>query len=77
LKNNPPPDDADLEQRPDDQESVIRNRIGVYLKMTADLLPHYEHKHLLSRVSGVGTLEEVTKRVLQALETPSQAKPNS
>lgn len=68
LKYKPPPPDADLEHRHDDQEDVVRNRIDTYEKMTADLLPFYEKAGLLERVDGVGDVEEVTRRVLGAID---------
>lgn len=68
LKYKPPPPDADLEHRVDDHEDKVRNRIDVYERMTADLLPHYESAGLLERVSGVGDVAEVTQRVLAAIE---------
>lgn len=68
LKYNPPPPDADLEHRADDHEDKVRNRIDVYEKMTADLLPFYEKAGLLEKVDGVGEVAEVTKRVLTAIE---------
>lgn len=68
LKYKPPPPDADLEHRADDKEEVVRNRIETYEKMTADLLPFYEKTGLLERVDGVGDVEEVTRRVLAAIE---------
>jgi adenylate kinase len=68
LKYKPPPPDADLEHRADDQEDVVRNRIDTYEKMTADLLPFYEKAGLLERVDGVGDVEEVTRRVLAAID---------
>jgi adenylate kinase len=68
LKYKPPPPDAQLEHRADDQEEVVRNRIATYRSMTAELLPHYEKLGLLKRVDGVGSVEEVTKRVLSVLE---------
>lgn len=73
LKYKPPPPDAEahLEHRADDHEEVVRNRVEVYEKMTADLLPHYEKAGQLERIDGVGAVEEVTKRVLAALETVS------
>jgi adenylate kinase len=67
LKYKPPPPDADLEHRADDQESVVRDRISTYKKMTSELLPHYEKLGLLKRVDGVGSVEEVTERVLRAV----------
>jgi adenylate kinase len=66
LKYKPPPPDADLEHRADDQETVVRSRIATYQKMTAELLPHYEKLGLLKRVDGVGSVDDVTKRVLAA-----------
>jgi len=68
LKYKPPPPDADLEHRADDHEEVVRNRLDTYEKMTADLLPFYEKAGLLKRIDGVGDVEEVTKRVVSALE---------
>jgi adenylate kinase len=68
LKYNPPPPDADLEHRADDHEDKVRNRIDVYEQMTANLLPYYEKAGLLEKVDGVGTVEEVTQRVLAAIE---------
>lgn len=68
LKYNPPPPDADLEHRADDHEEKVRNRIDVYERMTADLLPFYEKAGLLEQVDGVGDVAEVTQRVLAAIE---------
>jgi adenylate kinase len=67
LKYNPPPPDADLEVRTDDREEVVRNRIDIYEAETAELLPYYEGLGILRRVDGVGSVDEVTERVLQAL----------
>jgi adenylate kinase len=67
LKYNPPPPGAELEQRADDQEEVVRKRLDTYEALTAELLPYYERRGILRRVDGVGTVEEVTARVLQAL----------
>ena len=72
LKYKPPPPDADLEHRADDMEDVVRNRVDVYEKMTADLLPFYEKAGLLKRIDGVGDVEEVTKRVLGILSQLEQ-----
>lgn len=68
LKYNPPPPDAELEHRADDHEDKVRNRIDVYEKMTADLLPYYEKKGVLEQVDGVGEVADVTQRVLAAIE---------
>jgi adenylate kinase len=67
LKYNPPPPDADLEVRADDREEVVRKRIDVYEAMTAELLPYYEGLGILRRVDGVGSVDDVTGRIMQAL----------
>jgi adenylate kinase len=67
LKYNPPPPGAELEHRADDHEEVVRKRLDTYEAMTAELLPYYEGLGILRRVEGVGTLEQVTARVLGAL----------
>jgi adenylate kinase len=67
LKYNPPPPDADLDHRVDDQEDTVRARLDQYDAMTAALLPYYQERGLLRRVDGVGKPEEVTKRTLEVL----------
>lgn len=67
LKYKPPPPDADLEQRADDQEPVVRKRVETYEAMTADLLPFYEKAGILKRIDGVGEVAEVSARILAAL----------
>jgi adenylate kinase len=67
LKYSPPPPGAELEHRADDHEEVVVKRIEVYEAMTADLVPHYQRLGLLKRINGVGNMEEVTKRVIDAL----------
>ena len=69
MKYNPPPPDADLEHRADDQEDVVRKRVETYQKMTAELLPYYEKVGLLRRVDGVGTVDEVKARVFGAIDS--------
>jgi adenylate kinase len=67
LKYNPPPPDADLEHRADDQEETVKTRLDQYDAMTAALLPHYQAQGLLRRVEGEGKPEEVTSRLLEAM----------
>jgi len=67
LKYKPPPPDADLEHRADDQEEVVRKRVEVYEEMTSDLLPFYEKAGLLKKIDGVGQVDEVTQRVINTL----------
>jgi adenylate kinase len=67
LKYSPPPLDAELEHRADDQPETVKKRLDQYDAMTAALLPHYEKLGLLRRVDGVGSPSEITNRILAAL----------
>lgn len=67
LKYSPPPLDAVLEHRADDQPETVKKRLDAYDAMTAALLPHYEKLGLLRRVDGVGSPQEITTRILAAL----------
>jgi adenylate kinase len=74
LKYSPPPPGADLETRADDREEVVRKRLDTYEAMTAELLPYYEGLGILRRIDGVGSVGEVTERVLAALGNPPGLK---
>ncbi len=67
LKYSVPPPNAELEHRADDRAETVKRRLDEYDAMTAALLPHYETKGLLRRVDGVGSVEEITARILAAL----------
>jgi adenylate kinase len=69
LKYSPAPPGADLELRADDREEVVQKRLDTYEAMTAELLPYYEGVGILRRVDGVGSVGEVTSRILAALGT--------
>jgi adenylate kinase len=69
LKYKRPPPGADLEHRADDREEVVGKRLDTYEGLTAELLPYYEGLGILRRINAVGTVEEVTARVLEALGT--------
>lgn len=53
--------------RADDTEGVIRHRMSVYSAQTAPLIDLYEERGLLVRVDGLGSVDEVTERILNAL----------
>ncbi len=67
LKYSPPPLDAELEHRADDQEATVTKRLDAYDAQTAALLPHYEKLGVLRRVDGVGSPKEVTARMLSQI----------
>jgi adenylate kinase len=55
--------------RADDQdESIIENRIRVYLDQTAVVASHYadQEKHL--SIDGLGTIDEITERLFQVID---------
>ena len=54
--------------RADDTEDVIRRRLEVYEEQTAPLTSVYATRGLLVTVDGLGEVEEVTGRILEALE---------
>jgi len=60
---------AEIENRPDDNETTVRHRMEVYACTTAPLLAHYREAGLLVEVNGDGSVDEVTDRIAAALET--------
>ena len=58
---------AQLEGRSDDNEATIRNRMSVYRQQTEPLIERYRRGGVLREVDGVGTVEQVEKRILEAL----------
>jgi adenylate kinase len=58
---------AEIDQRADDTEEVIRRRQQVYAEETTPLLTEYESRGLLVSVEGTGTQDEVAARVFEAL----------
>ncbi len=57
----------ELVQRPDDNEETIRNRLDVYTAQTRPLIEHYRACELLRTVNAEGEIDEVSKRLEQAL----------
>ncbi len=59
---------AQIEGRADDTEPVIRKRLEVYSSATAPLTDYYTGRGLLVQVDGLGAIDEVTDRLVAALE---------
>ena len=53
--------------RTDDTEDVIAHRLALYETETAPILDVYRERNLVERIDGVGSLDEITERVLTAL----------
>ena len=56
-----------LERRTDDDEPTIRKRMEVYRERTAPLIAYYRSRGCLAEVDGVGTQDEVARRIDEAL----------
>ncbi|WP_022960979.1 adenylate kinase [Halopseudomonas pelagia] len=63
----------DLVQRDDDVEATVRNRLNIYHQQTKPLVAFYQQlsdEHgtpKCSKVEGVGTVDQITSKVMQAL----------
>lgn len=58
--------------RSDDTETVIRHRLDLYHEQTETVVANYARQGLLTQVDGIGQIEEVTDRVLAALDSSAQ-----
>ena len=65
--------DGEWVQRDDDKPETVRHRLQVYREQTAPLSGFYEREGLLSRIDAIGTIEEVTARVMTALGQPGRS----
>jgi adenylate kinase len=59
---------AEIEGRSDDNEDTIRVRLREYAEKTAPLLDVYREEGILVEVDGLGPIDEVSKRVFDALD---------
>jgi len=59
-----------LEQREDDREETVRNRLVVYHKQTGPLIEYYKKQGKLKTVDGSGEIDSVSKALFEALGRP-------
>jgi adenylate kinase len=59
--------------RSDDTEAVLRKRLEVYEEHTAPLISVYASLGLLIRVDGLGEIDLVTERIVEALNAKTQS----
>jgi len=84
VLNNPPKVDGlddvtgePLTQRPDDAEDIVRKRLATYHEQTEPLVAYYTRwaasgdpqAPRCRKISGTGSVDEITQRALQALES--------
>lgn len=60
-------DGGELYQRDDDKAETIANRLAVYADQTAPLIAYYADRHLLVGIKATGSVEDVTRRALDAV----------
>jgi adenylate kinase len=60
---------ASLEGRADDNETVIRRRLGAYVEQAKPLIAVYRNRGLLVEVDGMGDVAHVTQRIFRALSS--------
>ncbi len=58
---------AEKEGRDDDTTEAIAHRLDIYESETAPIVDVYSERGVLDRIDGVGTLEEITDRIVEAL----------
>jgi adenylate kinase len=58
---------AQVEGRADDSPEAVRNRLKVYNEATAPVVDYYRNAGRLACLNGVGAMDEVFQRILEAL----------
>lgn len=59
---------GELYQRDDDREETVRKRLAVYHSETEPIIDHYKRQDLVTTISALGEVSEVTERAMRALE---------
>lgn len=57
-----------LVRRKDDEPETIRHRLEVYEREIRSLIQYYEERRILKDVDGYGSMDDVYKRIVSALE---------
>jgi adenylate kinase len=64
---------AQVENRADDTEDVIRRRQEVYVEQTEPLIGVYRDRGIVHEIDGMGEVDDVTKRIFTALDVVAQS----
>jgi len=57
----------DFKRRPDDNAETVRTRMAEYRAKTAPILPYYDARHLVTRVDGMVSMDDVAASIDAAL----------
>ncbi|MGM7778700.1 adenylate kinase [Arthrobacter sp. KNU-44] len=58
--------------RSDDNEAIIRHRLDLYHEQTEAVVAKYAERGILRKVDGHGGIEDVTDKLMGAIESPSR-----
>lgn len=64
---------GELYQREDDREETVRKRLSVYHSETEPIIDHYKRQGLVTTISALGEVSEVTGRAMSALDAAKGA----
>ena len=59
---------GDVVQRADDTPEAIQKRLDLYERETTPLIAWYQDRDLLAEVDGLGSADEVTARLVAAID---------
>jgi adenylate kinase len=60
---------AQAEGRADDTPEAVRKRLEVYEQQTAPVIEFYRHQNKLTAIDGMGSMEDVFERIVEALSS--------
>jgi adenylate kinase len=58
-------DGTKLLRRPDDEKSVVKNRLDVYIKQTEPIIDFYKKESILTSVKAEGSIESIFDKLLK------------
>jgi adenylate kinase len=64
---------GELYQRDDDREETVRKRLSVYHSETEPIIDHYKRQNLVTTISALGKVGDVTERAMSALQRESDS----
>jgi len=59
---------GDVVHREDDTPDAVRKRLDLYSKETAPLIDYYQRLRMLAKVDGIGSADDVTERIVRAID---------
>jgi adenylate kinase len=66
--------EGELYQRADDNTETIKKRLEVFFAETAPLIDYYSRAGKLLEIQGEGTMEEISNRIISALQPSNKNK---